>query len=162
MSTQTATEHANRLYAKSVRTDSLVVGPAGTDFGAHWTTTTASLAGGALGTGPSNEVRYVIVGKTCICNMLIGQTGAGTASGTLTLSLPVTARSNLFVTGVGILNTTTGAYQITALGDSASTIVLYATINTSGPELISNASTAGTRLTQTVWTLVLQVTYEIA
>lgn len=159
------TEHAGRLKADLINTDALVVGPQGTNAGGEWTQSSVVLVGGSLGAGNANVMRHVVIGKTCICLIALTQVAsAGVASGTLELTLPVPSRTVAHVAGTGLLVTSSGVFAITAVSNESNPgrLWLYATANGSGPEVISDASTAGTRVTQNNWLLSLQLTYEIA
>jgi hypothetical protein len=156
------TEHAGRLKADLINTDALVVGPQGTNVGAVWLETTTTLAGGTQGANAIRSVRYTVMGKTCTAVYFVAHNGgAGTASTTLTMTLPFRARSVLHVVGSGVLTTTSGNFQLTAFGGTETTFSLFATANGSGPEQISNSSASASRLTEDEWNAVFQITYEI-
>lgn len=158
-------EHVDRLKVGRLEADTLVVGNRGTVVGSPWQQTSATLTGGALGTAlsPENIVRFTVIGKTCTATYRLSHAGgAGTATGVLTLSAPVRPRGiGAFAVGSGLLTTTGGVFHIVAFMDSSRVLTLSAMANASGPEFISDTSTAITRLTQAAWSLQLTVTYEI-
>lgn len=157
--------HVDRIKVGRLEADTVVIGNVQSD--GRWLQTSATLTGGALGTAPVNIVRYTVVGKTCFATYLVRHLGgAGTATAALTLSLPVppaniSASGSTPACGAGFLGTTTGFFQITPFIE-AGVLLLLALANASGPEVLSQASTAGNRLTQADWRLELNVIYETA
>jgi hypothetical protein len=95
MSAPTFTANADRLDAKSIRTDALVVGVQGTDANKEWVQVTPTFLNGALGTGGVKTFRYSVIGKTVCWSLNAQQTAVGTCTGTFFLTLPIPARNSL-------------------------------------------------------------------
>lgn len=149
-------QHFGRVQADSVKLSGALA-PMG-----EWVQTKAVLSSGnVLGTGTSNDLRYTVIGKTCIATYFLGQTAAGTASGNLEIFLPVRAKSVLSISGHGDLSaTTSGQCIVTSKGNSADSFLLLATTSGAGPSLVSD--TVFGLDDNTTWTLRFTVTYEIA
>jgi hypothetical protein len=162
MSTQTATEHADRLDAKSVRTDSLTIGPGGTDLGLAWNSATPTFTNYTKGTGGTATLRWVVIGKTVHFSLFASQTSAGTCSGTVLLNLPVRARF------VNAANVGSGTCNGSATNVCVSRLVSATTIDflsltggsTAGPELVSSVTAAVDPATQASFLLSVNGTYE--
>lgn len=128
----------------------------------EWVQTKAVLTGGTLGGGAAatNILRYTVIGKTCIATYKLSQAVAGTASGTLQLSLPFRAATDQMVHGAGmILSNTSGAAVLTTTAFDPFSVNLFVTSNAAGPSLVSD-SVFGLD-DNTSWSLSLTVTYEL-
>lgn len=150
-------QHFGRVQADSIKLPGAPA-PMG-----EWVLTKAGInSGNALGSNPVNELRYTVIGKTCIATYLLGQAGgAGTASGNLELFLPIRAKSLLTINGHGSINSnTSGVGIVTSQGNSADSFLLLATTNAAGPSVVS--ATVFGLAANTAWTLFFTVTYEIA
>ena len=148
-------QHFGRVQADSVKLSGALA-PMG-----EWVQTKAVLSSGnALGAGTVNELRYTVIGKTCIATYFLSQTSAGTASGNLEIFLPIRAK-NLEVTGHGsIVSTTSGTGIVTSQFNGADSFLLLATTSGAGPSFVS-ATVFGLDDNAT-WSLHFTVTYEIA
>lgn len=158
--------HFGRVQAEEIDTNSLIVGPRGTDVNAAWTQMTAVLTGGTLGVNSelANRLRYSVIGKTCYWSLLLRQTTAGTQTDDLTVALPVKAKStdtfNVEVAGSGQLLTTNGDFVvIAAIVDSThlyfrivNSVTVINVIGTGAAALDDNAD----------WQLGVGGSYEIA
>jgi hypothetical protein len=160
MSAPTFTEHADRLDAKSVRTDSLTIGPSGTDLGLAWSSATPSFTNYTKGAGGTATLRWVVIGKTVHFSMFVSQTSTGTCSGSVLLNLPVRARFvNADNIGSGFCNGA-AANIVTAQLASATTASFVAVNNGAGPLLVSAVTAALDPATQANFQLIANGTYE--
>jgi hypothetical protein len=153
--TQDTQEHLGRTQVESLK-----IGNSPTITGGAWTQTTATLTNATLGTGTTNIVRFLQLGKLCIASYVIGQTAAGVAAGTLRLSLPVRARTVITpATGHGHVIATSGIAILTPyLVASGTQVELFATTNAAGPVALSDAVFGiGANA---VWSLTLNIMYE--
>ncbi len=162
MSAPTFTEHADRLDAKLVRTDALVVGPAGTDMNKEWIATTTTLTGGSLGGTAVNQMRYTVIGKTCFWTLVLLQTAAGVQTGTLIATLPVRARtdSSAITLGHGSVQTDTNGNFIVIVNQDTQSTCFFRIVNQTLVTQI-DATTAALDNNGS-WVLTVAGQYEIA
>ena len=158
MSSRTDVQHHfGRVQAENIK---LAGAPASMG---EWVSTKATFnSGNALGTNAVNEVRYTLIGKTCIATYFLGQSsGAGTASGNLEISLPLPSKSFVTVNGSGtIISNVSGTGVVTSLGTGSNGFLLNVTRNDVGPSLVS--STVFGLDDNSTWSLQFTVIYEVA
>lgn len=158
-------EHLDSLRVGKLKADSLVVGNAGTASTA-WTQITATLSGGALGTNPINVFRYQVSGKTCTWSLYLSQTGAGTQTSTLNVTLPVPARENNSrgCFGQGYVFTGVASHLIVVGQNTSTSIVFFVVDQAAVAEtgLLAAVNTLNIPMTAAGWTLSASGVYEIA
>jgi hypothetical protein len=148
-------QHFGRVQADSVKLAGALA-PMG-----EWVAASAPILGATLGAGASSIVRYTVIGKTCIATYQIVQSGAGTASGSLNVFLPLQARSGSSgLSGHGVLTATSGTAIVSTSPNGVDRVLLFATTNAAGPSLISD--TVFGIDDNAAWNLQFTVTYEIA
>ncbi len=166
MSTNDNQRHFGRVQAEEIDTNSLIVGPRGTDMNAPWTLVTPVFTNFTVGTGGVSRLRYAVIGKTVFWSLAVSQTAAGTCGGNILLNLPVRARFadddfDKDTVGYGHLNATALFLCMSRL--TSSTTMEFTTLTggtTVGPNGMGNGFAAVNPALEAFWALTVSGSYE--
>lgn len=111
---------------------------------AAWTAYTPTItAGSGTFTTVSASGRYKLIGKTAFVSIVVGITTVGTAVGSLSVSLPVTATSSSANMGMGRENGLTGKMVQGLIAGGATSVAIFdyqnVTVNASGAQVFFSA-----------------------
>lgn len=126
----------------------------------EWTAYTPTVTAFTTGNG-TIEGRYAKLGDTIIAEVLVTLGTTSAVTGSITITLPFTARRNKLVgTAVSRPTGASTSYQMAVYSVAAATLVAVGTLGTTGA-IGATSSTSPATWASTGW-LLMQVTYEAA